>query len=96
MTIMTINEYQEKVYQEILNELRDNNIVRIYGPSGVGKTTLINRFNQEKLSFFSTEKTYVFEGIAGEKEKCAFFAGFFCKMNTASRKNKDNTYILGN
>ena len=49
---MTINEYQEKVYQEILNELRDNNIVRIYGPSGVGKTTLINRFNQEKLSFF--------------------------------------------
>lgn len=50
---MTINEYQEKVYQEILNELRDNNIVRIYGPSGVGKTTLINRFNQEKLSFFS-------------------------------------------
>ena len=32
---MTINEYQEKVYQEILNELRDNNIVRIYGPSGV-------------------------------------------------------------
>ena len=42
------------------------------------------------------EKTYVFEGIAGEKEKCAFFAGFFCKMNTASRKNKDNTYILGN
>lgn len=50
---MTINEYQEKVYQEILNELRDNNIVRIYGPSGVGKTTLINRFNQEKSSFFS-------------------------------------------
>lgn len=53
---MTINEYQEKVYQEILNELRDNNIVRIYGPSGVGKTTLINRFNQEKLSFFLFQK----------------------------------------
>ena len=41
---MNITEYQKKVHENIVNELRSSNIVRLYGAIGSGKTELVNRF----------------------------------------------------
>ena len=41
---MNITEYQKKVHENIVNELRSSNIVILYGAIGSGKTELVNRF----------------------------------------------------
>ena len=37
---MNITEYQKKVHENIVNELRSSNIVRLYGAIGSGKMEL--------------------------------------------------------
>lgn len=44
---MNITEYQKKVHENIVNELRSSNIVRLYGAIGSGKTELVNRFLEQ-------------------------------------------------
>lgn len=53
---MTINEYQNEVCEKVVNEIRNSDIIRVYGAIGSGKTKLINNYFEKKYASFFTFK----------------------------------------
>lgn len=79
-------EYQEKVYQNIVRILRDNNSVLIYGQLGSGKSTLINASYSKNCSSY-----FAFKDI--DKNSVDTFPLIVLSKSFSDKVNNNKEYI---